>query len=530
MKKTIISLLMITIASLMWGVSAIAKSNPVVNGGISAAEPTIDAEGKQKVYAKISEVFNACCTPYDLIDSQETIKKLDRSIKEVRVIDGTLYVTFEWNSRPKAWINPLFYPRNFIEKVYGLEENLKKKKSNGITVWIGDALLTQDNRSEMLKNLAQQLRLRGYDVIYTTVWNDYYAFNSDIVLFAGHGVYVEGEGHYLNTGVPYHKEWWYSDMAFRPSGMRGDCDHAGTKYIAISEEYIRNKKKNLNPNSVVFLATCHNMEENEIMADVFLEKGAAAMIGYSGTSYQAPIYGAAFVDMLSDNKTIGESFAFLHNNLTNDNINDVLDFYGGDSVWETINSLWVKWNGKDDLRIKYNKNVNHPESLFYGSGSETSKERTAPTIIGTWTCSAKEFSKDDNANGTVSLKFNEDSSVDMIMNLKMERQNPVLVMGVRMTIKGSYVENDGVIKFDFVGKTPKLEVTTLYLDEETEKQLARSGMSKEMLKKNAEQQMNGSSFDSVAREIQNKKTIIKELTKEKLVLLMDGESLTFSAD
>lgn len=291
MKRRFLTLLTITTALLMWSFNAFAEGKAPAPINVAA------------ITTKISKIFNECYSYTDLANRIKDIKNVDQAhILDVTLDSESCLLTVKLsNGEEKKWRNPLYAAiiRNNVTK-YEPAEN----KRIGKTVWIGNGLAKDERffeRAEMLKVLAQRLADTGFDVSYTPVWHDSLAFNSDIILYHGHGA-SGGTAHEIKVGFIGSD---YEEYA--PKGLNRKAD---TGY-GITEEYIKNKKGKMQTNAFVYLACCDLLDNNDNMADAFTKKGAAAVVGYEGSASRAAIHGAAFIDQLAIGKSISEAYEFL---------------------------------------------------------------------------------------------------------------------------------------------------------------------------------------------------------------------------
>lgn len=316
MKRKFLTLLTITTALLMWSFNAFAQGK---------APAPIDPA---KIFSKVSTTLFQFNSANDVVKNINKIKT-QNGIEDVvfDVESGIMTVTLKDKTK-KTFYNPLL--NGSIERDMDIKRYTPNpQKRIGKTVWIGNGLHNDAwfaERTKMLQDLAQRLCDVGFDVTYTPTWNDNYAFSSDIVLYHGHGYYIDGL-HYINTGIPDKK----IDNAELPSGMIIsdpvgwkskiknfilDYDNMGHYYI-INENYINNKKSRMNLNSCVYLACCDLLDDKIDMANAFISKGATAVFAYEGFSTRTAVTGAAFLDQLSLGKTISEAYDYLETKFDN---------------------------------------------------------------------------------------------------------------------------------------------------------------------------------------------------------------------
>lgn len=316
MKRRFHILLTITTALLMWSCNAFAQGK---------APAPIDPA---KIFSKVRTTLFQFNSANDVVKNINKIKT-QNGIEDVafNVESGIMTVTLKDKTK-KTFYNPLL--NGSIERDMDIKRYTPNpQKRIGKTVWIGNGLHNDAwfaERTKMLQDLAQRLCDVGFDVTYTPTWNDNSAFSSDIVLYHGHGYYIDGL-HYINTGIPDKK----IDNAELPSGMIIsdpvgwkskiknfilDYDNMGHYYI-INENYIKNKKSRMNLNSCVYLACCDLLDDKIDMANVFISKGATAVFAYEGFSTRTAVTGAAFLDQLSLGKTISEAYDYLETKFDN---------------------------------------------------------------------------------------------------------------------------------------------------------------------------------------------------------------------
>lgn len=355
MKRKIYSLLVITTALLMWSYNAFAErkadapvenNTPAMNGEAPDEKNVID---NTTVFVDVQNVFSEFCSANDLAKNMKKIT----SIKYVANADfnestGKMTVTLV-NNEKKTFYNPL------LDENARMSENVKVYKANeskriGKTVWIGNGLHDDEkfiNRTEMLERLAKRLCDIGFDVTYTSTWNDELLFSSDIVLYHGHGGKYKdekNEGHFINTGIPKR-----NDLKSLPLGM---FISASNNY-SINEEYINSKSNYyMKPNSLVYLACCDLLDNNDKMAQVFLKKGAAAVVGYKGEANFSSIGGAVFLDQLSTGNTISEAFDYLKNEVDDSFFTTVIDYASQLKYLDYLKSEMDSYRNKPkDIRI-----------------------------------------------------------------------------------------------------------------------------------------------------------------------------------
>lgn len=279
--------------------ASVVNNSPAVN---AAAPDNINAVFfKTPVMKEVQRRFSQCFSYSDLIQFSKDIVEIEGVKKSVlNHNDGIVDVTFDNNVTLKYY-NPL-YAKSVRENITKHEANPANR--NGKTVWIGNGIENESlfaSRTKLLKEVAKTLADCGFDVTYTPTWNDSLAYVSDVILYHGHGAF-NGD-HWINVGI--HSQGIGYEL---PDGMRVSN---GKKNYCIDENYIKRNPKSLKQNSFVYLACCDLTNENKEMVNAFLNKGAAAVVGYEGAATRAAIFGAAFIEQLGMGMTISEAYRYL---------------------------------------------------------------------------------------------------------------------------------------------------------------------------------------------------------------------------
>lgn len=189
-------------------------------------------------------------------------------------------------------------------------------------------------QTDFWQGLTDKFLALGYDADYIPAPSlDFFnrdIFSYDAVMLTTHGSYTENR-HWFVTGEEvsdltyinvieggirewlkekyYNSQYDMEDVTFMCIPEKRGDNNKSICYAACSEEYIRKSPLNFeHEDAIIFMNVCETLDGNDALADIFFEKGASILFGYTGTTGYGYDTGRQFYESLLNGNSVQKAF------------------------------------------------------------------------------------------------------------------------------------------------------------------------------------------------------------------------------
>lgn len=291
----------------------------------------------------LSTVLNSCESFSEICQQTDDISN-DPGVEKVMVYDNSIVVRIkDWRDIIIMDIPDLPTPplASLPANAFPLTPRRAGQDTQNINHSVRVAIVNQNSmnddrawQTDFWQSLTDKFVALGYDADYIPAPSlDFFnrdIFSYDAVMLTTHGKYTENR-HWFVTGEEvsdltyinvieggirewlkekyYNSQYDMEDVTFMCIPEKRGDNNKSICYAACSEEYIRKSPLNFeHEDAIIFMNVCETLDGNDALADIFFEKGASILFGYTGTTGYGYDTGRQFYESLLNGNSVQKAF------------------------------------------------------------------------------------------------------------------------------------------------------------------------------------------------------------------------------
>ena len=291
----------------------------------------------------LGAVLNSCESFSEICQHTDDISN-DPGVEKVMIYDNSIVVRIkDWRDIiimdiPDLATPPLAsLPANAVPLTPRRAGQDTQNINHSVRVAIVNQNSMNDDRAwqtDFWQGLTDKFLALGYDADYIPAPSlDFFnrdIFSYDAVMLTTHGSYTENR-HWFVTGEEvsdltyinvieggirewlkekyYNSQYDMEDVTFMCIPEKRGNDKKSICYAACSEEYIRKSPLSFeHEDAIIFMNVCETLDGNDALADIFFEKGASILFGYTGTTGYGYDTGRQFYESLLNGNSVQKAF------------------------------------------------------------------------------------------------------------------------------------------------------------------------------------------------------------------------------